>query len=49
MRHRIPVFALCISLLLSCTESYDVVVVGGGTGRSVGWANETWVNLPENE
>lgn len=32
MRHRIPVFALCISLLLSCTEPYDVVVVGGGTG-----------------
>ena len=20
-----------------------------GTGRTVGWANETWVNLPENE
>ena len=20
-----------------------------GTGRSVGWANETWVNLPEND
>ena len=20
-----------------------------GTGRSVGWANETWVNLPEDE
>lgn len=40
---------LCACALSGCGRSVDVLIIGGGTGRSIDWTDETWVKLPDNE